>query len=95
LKNKEGKMLERDLKNIIYEYGCENKRYTIIFYRNMTEKEDKYGNTYKVIGIVKNFNPMGQTAINDDSGDLWLIDSRLISVMKPASKFDKMKEKEI
>lgn len=72
-----------------YDYGCENKRYTITFYRNMTEQEDKHGSIHKVTGIIANFNPMKQTAIKDDNGDLWVIDSRLISVMKPAGKFDR------
>lgn len=64
-------------------YRSEDKRYEIQFYHNQYERQERYGCTRKVIGIIENFNPMGQTAIRDDNDDLWFFDSRLIAVMKP------------
>lgn len=64
-------------------YGIEGRKYLVRFYPDMLEKQERCGNTRKVIGIIENFNPSGQTAIRDNNDDLWLIDSRLIAVMNP------------
>jgi len=64
-------------------YGIEGRKYLVRFYPDMFERQERCGNTRKVIGIIENFNPSGQTAIRDENEDLWLIDSRLIAVMNP------------
>ena len=66
-----------------YEYGCENKLYWIAFYKNRNELEEKTGLIKTVKGTVENFQPNGQTAIRDENGDFWLIESKLISTMIP------------
>ena len=64
-------------------YGIEGKKYMINFYPDLLEKQERCGKARRVIGIMENFNPSGQTAIRDENDDLWLVDSRLIAVMIP------------
>lgn len=73
---------------IEYEYGCEGKKYHIEYYSNHLERQECYGASCKVEGTIENFNPAAQTAIKNNKGELILIDSRLIAVMRPMNKFE-------
>lgn len=65
-------------------YGCEDKPYYISFYTDILEKMS----SKTVIGIIDNFQPQGQTAIRDRNNDLWLIDSKLIKIMRPCTEIE-------
>lgn len=71
-----------------YSYGCEGKEYYISFYNDTLEKEERCGCIKQVYGVIENFNPNKQTAIRDTDGDLWLIESKLIAVMRPMTEIE-------
>jgi len=76
------------MNEIKYTYGCENKKYHVEYYPNQLERQEQYGMTLKVNGIVKHFDPSCQIAIQTAKCDFILIDSRLIAVMRPMNEFE-------
>lgn len=74
------------IENKRYDYGCEGKEYYVGYYPNNNERQEKYGFINKVYGTIENFNPCTQTAIKNSKGELILIDSKLIAIMRPMNK---------
>lgn len=64
-------------------YGCEDKPYFVEFY---VDTYDKMNGSKRLYGVIDNFQPQGQTAIRDENNDLWLIDSKLIKIMRPCNE---------
>jgi hypothetical protein len=69
-------------------YGCENKKYYVSFYINSGEREERFGCSKSVLGVIEHFAPNNKTVIKDKNGDMWLVESKLIEVMRPMSEIE-------